>query len=66
MTGRVIARQEGGEGNLALFKQTKKSKGKGPSKGKVKDENSSLQPGKEDLGKIKCFICHKFGHYASQ
>jgi hypothetical protein len=29
-------------------------------------EESTSQPGKKDLSKIKCFACHKYGHYASQ
>jgi hypothetical protein len=57
-------RQEGDE-NLALVSQTRKGKGKGS--GKSKGEESASQPGKrKDLSKIKCFICHKHGHFASQ
>ena len=43
-----------------------KGEGKGPSKGKGKSEESTSQPGKKDLSKIKCFNCHKHDHYASQ
>jgi hypothetical protein len=57
--------KKGGDDNLALIGQTKKGKGKGPSKGKGKSEDSASQTGKKDLSKIKCFICHKQGHYAS-
>jgi hypothetical protein len=48
-------KQEDGEENLALVSQTKRSKGQGSKEG-----------GKKDLSKIKCFSCHKTGHYASQ
>jgi hypothetical protein len=54
-----------GDENLALFGQSNKGKGKGPSKGKGKSEESTSQPRKKDLSKIKCFICHKHSHYAS-
>jgi hypothetical protein len=60
------ANKKGGDENLALFGQTNNGKGKGPSKGKEKSEESASQLGKKDLNKIKCFICHKHGHYASQ
>jgi hypothetical protein len=60
------ANKKGGDENLALFGQTNKGRGKGPNKGKGKSEESTSQPGKKDLSKIKCFICHKHGHYASQ
>jgi hypothetical protein len=59
------ANKKGGDENLALFGQTNKGKDKGPSKGKGKSKESASQLGK-DLSKIKCFICHKHGHYASQ
>ena len=36
---------------------------KGISKGKGNSDESTSQLGK-DLSKFKCFICHKFGHYA--
>jgi hypothetical protein len=54
------SRQEDGEENLALVSQAKKGKGKGNSEG------ATSQLGKKDLSKIKCFACHKIGHYASQ
>jgi hypothetical protein len=60
------ANKKGGDENLALFGQSNKGRGKGPNKGKGKSEESTSQPGKKDLSKIKCFICHKHGHYASQ
>jgi hypothetical protein len=33
---------------------------------KGNSDGGSSQPGKKDLSKIKCFSCHKNGHYASQ
>jgi hypothetical protein len=60
----VKGQQEDGEENLALFGQSNKGRGKGPNKGKGKSEESTSQPRKKDLSKIKCFICHKNGHYA--
>jgi hypothetical protein len=59
------ANKKGGDENLALFGQTNKGRGKRPNKGKGKSEESASQPGKKDLSKIKCFICHKHDHYAS-
>jgi hypothetical protein len=53
------------EENLALVSKTRKGKGKGSNK-QGNSEESTSQPGKKDLSKIKCFTCHKFGHYASQ
>jgi len=52
--------------NLALFGQSNKGRGKRPNKGQGKSEESTLQPRKNDLSKIKCFSCHKHSHYASQ
>jgi hypothetical protein len=50
--------------NLALVNQAKKGKGNG-SKGN--NEGATSQSGKKkDSSKIKCFACHKNGHYASQ
>ena len=54
-----------GDSDHALIGQTKKGRGKGPNKGKVKSEKSSSNPGKNDSIKIKYFICHKNNHYAS-
>jgi hypothetical protein len=43
----------------------KKKKGNILSK-KVNSNGGSTQPRKnEDLSKIKCFMCHKYGNYAS-
>jgi hypothetical protein len=57
--------REGGDNDHALIGQTKKGRGKGPNKGKGKSEEPASHP-RKDLNKIKCFICHKNGHYASQ
>jgi hypothetical protein len=43
------------EENVALVANNKKKFKKGP-KGE----------GKKDMSKVKCFACHKFGHYAGQ
>jgi hypothetical protein len=53
--------------------QTKPSSGKvrkggkkgGPKKGH-KEHSCSSEHGKKDLSHVKCFKCHKMGHYASQ
>jgi hypothetical protein len=55
-----------GEENQALFGQSNKGRGKAPGKGKGKSEDSTLDPRKKDLSKIKCFGCHKHSHSASQ
>ena len=54
-----------GEENLVPFGQWNNGKGKGPNKGKGKSKESTSQLEKKDLSKIKCFSCHKYGHYAS-
>ena len=49
------------EENVALAANSKKKFKKGPKGGnKLKSE------GKKDMSKVKCFECHKFGHYAGQ
>ena len=49
------------EENVALAANSKKKFKKGPKGGnKLKGE------GKKDMSKVKCFACHKFGHYAGQ
>jgi hypothetical protein len=49
------------EENVALATTSKKKFRKGPKGGqKPKGE------GKKDMSKVKCFACHKFGHYAGQ
>jgi hypothetical protein len=47
------------EENVTLATNNKKKFKKGPKGGnKLKGE------GKKDMSKVKCFACHKFGHYA--
>jgi hypothetical protein len=47
-----------------LVSKAKKGKRKGP---KGNNEGETLQSiKKKELSKIKCFACHKGGHYASQ
>jgi hypothetical protein len=58
------SRKIDGEENMALVTQAKKGKGKG-SKGNNEGETSQPRM-KKDLIKIKCFVCHKSGHYTSQ
>jgi hypothetical protein len=53
------SKQGGSDENLTLVSQTRKGKGKG------NNEGATSQPMK-DLSKVKCFACHKSGHYASQ
>jgi hypothetical protein len=59
-------KQGSSDENLALVSKTRKGKGKSSNK-KGNNDGGSSQPGKKkDLSKIKCFSCHKNGHYASQ
>ena len=48
--------------NQALVAHTRK----GRREGSPKKEASLESRRKKDLSKIKCFACHKHGHYASQ
>jgi hypothetical protein len=48
--------------NLALSSQEKKGKFKKTASG----ESTSQDSKKKDMSKVKCFACHKFGHYAGQ
>ena len=51
---------------MALITKSKKSKGKAfTKKGNNYGEGHHLEK-KKSLSKIKCFVCHKQGHYASQ
>eukprot|EP00253_Pinus_taeda_P033568 PITA_33568 len=56
------------EENLALVSKARKGKGKGKWKGKGKashsKSNSSHGGKKGDKTKVRCFNCHKMGHYA--
>jgi hypothetical protein len=56
--------EDGDDENLSLSSQTKKGKGK-VRKNTGGDLFSQADTGK-DLSKVKCFHCHKKGHYASQ
>jgi hypothetical protein len=49
------------EENVALAANSKKKFKKGPKGG-----NKPKGEGKKDMSKVKCFACHKFGHYAGQ
>jgi hypothetical protein len=49
------------EENVALAANNKKKFKKGPKGG-----NKPKGEGKKDMRKVKCFACHKFGHYAGQ
>jgi len=47
---------------IALVRKEKKGKGK-----KSQSKSESSQGGKKkDFSKIKCFLCHEFGHYATK
>jgi hypothetical protein len=48
------------EENVALAPNNKKKIKKRPKGG-----NKPKGEGKKDMSKVKCFACHKFGHYAS-
>jgi hypothetical protein len=47
------------EENVALATKSKKKSKKGSKGG-----NKSKGEGKKDMSKVKCFACHKMGHYA--
>jgi hypothetical protein len=55
-------RHKNDDENLALASQEKKGKFKKISSG----ESTSQEDKKKDMRKVKCFACHKFGHYAGQ
>ena len=50
------------EEDVALITKGKKKKKKGPRKGGAKQQDGQ----KKDLSTVKCFACHKMGHYAEQ
>ena len=61
-----VSKQGGSDENLDLVSKTRKGKGKVPNK-KGNNEGTTSEPRKKkELSKIKCFVCHKNGHYASQ
>jgi hypothetical protein len=49
------------EENVAFSDNSKKKFKKGP-----KGENKPKDERKKNMSKVKCFACHKFGHYAGQ
>jgi hypothetical protein len=49
------------EKNVALATKSKKKSKKSSNGG-----NKSNCEGKKDMSKVKCFACHKFGHYVGQ
>ena len=49
----------GDEEDVALTAKGKKKNKKGPKKGGAKQQNGK----KKDLSTVKCFACHKMGHY---
>ena len=53
-----ISRQD--EEDVALTTKGKKKNKKGPKKGGAKQQDRQ----KKDLSTVKCFACHKMGHYA--
>jgi hypothetical protein len=55
----LAGQQVGDDENLALANQARRSRGNTSGE-------SAPQAGKKDLSKVKCFVCHKNGHYASQ
>jgi hypothetical protein len=50
----------GDDENLVLASQVRRSKGN------IGEESAPLVGKKKNLSKVKCFACHKSGHYASQ
>ena len=55
----------GEEDTVALVaKGKKKIVKKGPKEGKSKKKGGEQQ--QRDMSKVKCFSCHKFGHYVVQ
>ena len=54
------------EDTVALAAKGKKKKvnRKGPKEGEMKKQGVEQQ--QRDMSKVKCFACHKFGHYAGQ
>jgi hypothetical protein len=49
--------------NLSLSIQARKGKFKRISSGELTTQDGKK---KKDMSKVKCFTCHKFGHYAGQ
>ena len=47
---------------MALIAKGKKKSKKGPKKGGAKQQQDGQ---KKDMNTVKCFACHKMGHYAA-
>ena len=47
---------------MALTAKGKKKSKKGPKKGGAKQQQDGQ---KKDMSTVKCFACHKMGHYAA-
>jgi hypothetical protein len=59
--------QRGSDDDIqALAAHARKGKGNGSRKKNPRREASPEQGKKKDLSKVKGFVCHKQGHYASQ
>jgi hypothetical protein len=56
----LAGQQVGDDENLALASQTRRSRAD------TGGESTPQAEKKKDLSKVKCFACHKSGHYASQ
>jgi hypothetical protein len=56
----LAGQQVGDDHNLALASQARRSKEN------IGGESTPQAEKKKDLNKVKCFACHKSGHYASQ
>ena len=52
----------GDEEDVALTAKGKKKSKKGPKKGVSKQQQDGQ---KKDMSTVKCFACHKMGHYAA-
>ena len=65
-SGSSSGQQERDEDTVALVAASKKKKvnRKGPKEGDKRKEGGEQQ--QRDMSKVKCFACHKFGHYAGQ
>ena len=48
---------------MALIAKGKKKSKKGPKKGGAKQQQDGQ---KKDISTVKCFACHKMGHYAAE
>jgi hypothetical protein len=60
LEGTLTGQHVGDDENLALTSQTRRSKGN------TGGESTPRSRKKKDVIKVKSFVCHKSGHYASQ